>query len=544
MVLGTFASCNKGATPSNPASSDKASSQASEQVGESDKGNASDVNDANDSEDDDLADSNDDADSENSDNEDVDNNDDADVDDNNDADDNDSDDNDADNNDNADDENNNDNDVEEDVCDHEGGEDATCITESICDICDEPYGGLDSGNHEGEAVYESTETTHKLVYTCCGASSEYEDEENHTFLNGVCSVCEYECKHKNNNGSNCAVCGAFMSHNYVNGKCTECGLDKNGKTTLTEGSTIFFGSYPQKAVKDSSLVNTLNGKAGSLPTASSAKSWTSYGYNENQTMWYIDVEYSNAKYRGVYYTKARPTHLDSNTGDQQTANGYAPGSVYWFKYEPIKWTVLEVKDGSALVLSELIIDAQPYQGDVSFSSNSDRNQPSYNVSAGTPSGTAANNYEYSYIRNWLITDFFNTAFDSLQKEIVKTTLVENNDKVVGDYSNGNKFFCQDTEDKIFLLSKGEVKKYQTFNDNSERMKTVTDYAKAQGAFANASGGDWWWMRTPTYQSKDSSGNATTNKSDLAHNIKIDGSIFSSNVYLSTGGVVPAMWISI
>ena len=122
-------------------------------------------------------------------------------------------------------------------------------------------------------------------------------------------------------------------------------------------------------------------------------------------------------------------------------------------------------------------------------------------------------------------------------------MVENNDNVVGDYSNGNKFFCEDTEDKIFLLSKGEVKNtdygftyVKNETSNESRQKTATDYAIANGVYVNANNGAWWWLRTPYYDYNN------PNKDYSAHVIKVNGIINMNSVTTATGGIVPAMWI--
>ena len=393
---------------------------------------------------------------------------------------------------------------DEDTHDHEEEFPATCQTESKCLICGESFGGLDEGNHEGEEKWESTKDGHKKVYSCCGAV--VEDQTGHTFVNSKCSVCGYECNEHEADGDLCKTCKAFVAHTYSNNKCVNCGLDLR-KAEIAQGDTIYFGSYPQSAVSASFTAGT----------------WV-----EHNKAWYCDITENGVKYRGVKTSES--------------------GAVSWFKYDPIKWVVLEVKDGKALIISDLVIDAQAYQKDVTYAEGDDKyhKENSYN-----PSGTLANNYKDSTIRNWLITTFYNTAFGDLQKEVIAMTVVDNDDKVIGDYTNGNKFFCEDTEDKIFLLSKGEVKMYDSFNENGERMKKVTDYAKIQGAYSDENGGDWWWLRTPTYTSEKTYGSGnnavtikTPNKSDTAHNIKVDGSIWSTVVTTDTGGVVPAMWINI
>lgn len=144
-------------------------------------------------------------------------------------------------------------DGDEALCDHEGGEDATCVTESICEICNKPYGGVDTGNHEGNEEWDANAESHILIYGCCGA--EIEDAQPHTFSNGICSVCKYECEHTEEDSHSCSLCGAFIKHNYVNGKCADCGLTLNGKN-------VTFGIYPQAKVTSSALISTLNSKSG------------------------------------------------------------------------------------------------------------------------------------------------------------------------------------------------------------------------------------------------------------------------------------------
>jgi hypothetical protein len=127
------------------------------------------------------------------------------------------------------------------------------------------------------------------------------------------------------------------------------------------------------------------------------------------------------------------------------------------------------------------------------------------------------------------------------------TVVDNNDNTIGDYSNGNKFFCEDTEDKIFLLSKGEAKDadygftyVKDESSNDSRKKSASDYAStviiANGYSPTNSA--WWWLRTPSYVA------AKDDKSNLAQVVKTSGTYDSYVVDLTTGGVVPAMWINI
>ena len=81
--------------------------------------------------------------------------------------------------------------------------------------------------------------------------------------------------------------------------------------------------------------------------------------------------------------------------------------------------------------------------------------------------------------------------------------------------SSNPYACEDTEDKVFLLSHAEVTNsaYGFSSDQSAydtaRQKQPTDYVMAQGAYTyRNSGGDYdgnstWWLRSPYGYSSDS-----------------------------------------
>ena len=257
---------------------------------------------------------------------------------------------------------------------------------------------------------------------------------------------------------------------------------------------ITFGSYPQTEVTDATLKATLTAKAGTLPTKANAQKWTSYKYYHKYTendvakaerdfMWYIDVVEGTEKYRGVYFSAYRPTYVlrsSADTTSYQDDNGYVTGTVYWFKYEPISWTVLSenTTDGTSLILCDMILDCMEFDYD---SLNS---TPQYD-----------NNYSKSSVRKWLNATFLNTAFgaDDQAKIVAKT--VDNSVISTGHLVNPN--VCGNTEDKIFLLSYAEAVNDQYGLELSEfRIKKSTAYAKAQGVYCENDGTSSWWLRSP------------------------------------------------
>ena len=191
--------------------------------------------------------------------------------------------------------------------------------------------------------------------------------------------------------------------------------EATGKTYKV-GDIIEFGSYPQSRVTNSSLVSSLN---------SVSKKWVSYGYYSGTGDWntednggmvrgdwmkYADFTYNGTKYRAVTFSQYRPwctSYKPSSDCTYQDDNGYTPNNIYYFKYEPLKWRVLDPSTG--LVLCESIIDSQAYSNTIySYGTDPYNGHDAHWNDAGHTH--YANDYATSSIRAWLNDDFCNTAF--------------------------------------------------------------------------------------------------------------------------------------
>lgn len=216
-----------------------------------------------------------------------------------------------------------------------------------------------------------------------------------------------------------------------------------------KGDIISFGSYPQSRVTNSSTVKALN---------KNLKKWQSFDlYNTNSKgktkksdyFKYADVTYNGVKYRAIKFSSYRTVYYDFMPDypvTMQQTNGYKKNTVYWFKYEPIKWVVLDASKG--LVVSQKVLDSNE------FNNPKDKK------------------YNNSLIRSWLNSNFYNWAFTSSDRnKIVKTKLSKNQK---GSFSTYTKV----TTDNVFLLSETEVKK--GFADDFARRAESSDYAKAMG----------------------------------------------------------------
>ena len=263
--------------------------------------------------------------------------------------------------------------------------------------------------------------------------------------------------------------------------------------TEATGTVINFGSYPQSRVNDTVTINNLEGVT---------KNWKSYNYYSGTGYWddgnmtssdymlYADFLYGGEKYRAVTFSEYRPcytgyTHSD---GTYQDDNGYYTGNTYYFKYEPLKWRVLDASTG--LVICDSAIDSQPYNNYILNADGyywGDSNKKHY-----------ASNWEYSSLRKWLNEDFYNTAFSKLQQDRIQKLTRENKST----YSS--KYDSNPTSDKITLLSYDDVlNKNYGFSSSSKakdtaRQREGTDYAKCQGLSSSYRGKSWWQLRSPCY----------------------------------------------
>ncbi len=331
--------------------------------------------------------------------------------------------------------------------------------------------------------------------------------------------------------------------------CNRCGLSEDRKPVAKpytrDGDYIYFGSWPQSAVMDNSVVIALNGSyAASLPTAGNNGDWISYGYHsgsgafgaesiQSDYMWYRDVEYDGQRYRGVYFTSYRPGKANDISDAEhtyQTSNGYATGMVYWFRWEPVQWRIIQQAGGKAMLLCQLLIDAQPYHYTV-------------NNREGSGSEKYASNYAHSSIRAWLNETFYTQAFTQAQQSIIRVTTVDNSVASTVDKCHhltaSDGFECANTQDRLFLLSLNECTDSQygfgTCNGGGSlpRSKSATDYAKCQGICVTSGGSSSWWQRSPAWSNFS------------AFYVSADGYPDSSgDVVQVSNGVCPALWITL
>lgn len=171
--------------------------------------------------------------------------------------------------------------------------------------------------------------------------------------------------------------------------------------------------------------------------------------------------------------------------------------------EAIEWQVLAQEDNRLLIISKCALDTIPYN-----------NKPK------------SVTWETSTLRTWLNHDFLNTAFSSAEQEAIYTVSVSADPNPKSEVDPGNA-----TQDKVFVLSLLEVKKY--LPSDSDRVAMPTAYAVEKGAYESImSKTSWWWLRSPGEYSE----NAVYVKG--SGTVDVAGRLCTHDRY----AVRPVMWI--
>lgn len=294
-----------------------------------------------------------------------------------------------------------------------------------------------------------------------------------------------------------------------------------------------FGSYPMSEVKDASEKGKI---AAELAGFDFEKDGTSFGFfsgtgnradgnmKSGDFNFYKDVTVDGVKYRAVYIREYRPAYSNGKTSSagssdyNQFVNGYLAGQTYYFRFEPLRWRIIDVKTG--LVICENCIDSRAFNDYTGFI----KETGFYTNSA----DKAANDYETSSVREFLNNDFIDTAFTDTEKKIIKSSDIG--------FSS---------PDKAFLVSMDELDRAPGLLTNRSRRCENTDYARALGVNEQIR---VWIMRDSApgsecvYRIGNSGKTGTDSKSDAAFTgirpaMRVN---LSENIYVSEDGFIYEM----
>lgn len=284
-----------------------------------------------------------------------------------------------------------------------------------------------------------------------------------------------------------------------------------------------FGSYPIEEIINIDIINELNNLINE-------NNWIDFHYYNNGVdtpfMWHQDIIYNNEKYRGVYFNKIRILFTNeyeyTAEEEQRLFPNIKVGTVYWFKYCPIKWRILNETEDELMLISEFILDNMEF-----YHNEKDR---VINGKIIYP-----NNWEHSNIRKWLNNNFYNTAFNETEKELIKAKLLDNHNSY-NSFSSKYLREQKDTLDKVYLLSYHESLMYfkgWCLSDET-KLTTPTKYAIMNLLCTGFKPGyKDWLLRTPC-----------NNSSYMVHHVSKGGNIDKENFTYIVEGIRPVINIKV
>lgn len=297
---------------------------------------------------------------------------------------------------------------------------------------------------------------------------------------------------------------------------------------VTEWACISFGSYPQTEIirAPSEAVDEYAVQEGDyLQDPELYDRLAAADWYENETE--ID---------GIRYLRMDQDDAAASASDREGHYRWGDEKEWhYFRYDPIRWRIIGLEEGKAMLMADRLLDCQPYNTEdcpVSWEKSSLR---SWLNGLCASENTAGIDYSGR--------GFLDKAFSDDEQQAVLLTDVENSRNSRYGTDGG-----ADTEDYVFLLSNEEVFGtdiaarngfYQKNgkDDPAKRFRS-TMYAKCRGAWWSSvngyRGNSFWFMRTNGYTPQ-----SVTYICDFGY-IYQRGTISTCE----DAGILPALWISL
>lgn len=224
---------------------------------------------------------------------------------------------------------------------------------------------------------------------------------------------------------------------------------------LASGRIVRFGNYPRFLLRDESLVHRIY---EGLATGATKKEENRYLFD------------------GKVYYSVRENRFNKRTFDEERTEG----SYNFYRVEPIRWIEIYTCGKYSVLMTEEIIDARMFNLDRNAHRNGEDEQM-----------RPANDWEVSYIRRWLNSEFYYDSFSETERSFIQYAQLPNGRETgYCDYARERGA----TMDKVFLISHEEI--YHC----GKGCAHVTDFARSRGAYSSTSAtcdgfGDWW-TRSP------------------------------------------------
>ena len=188
-----------------------------------------------------------------------------------------------------------------------------------------------------------------------------------------------------------------------------------------------------------------------------------------------DIIYFGQYPSSLVVNEALKKYLDAMTPDEDVVTVYgrqfakAQGGEY-YEYEPIAWKIYEDNEDSYLVISEQILDAVVYNEIIE-----------------------STDWNTSYLREWLNSYFYDTAFSEEEKNHMRKTTVLPSYSYIYGFTTG-----EQVDDDVCVL-RGDIfydtesVSYNTKDKKDLTMSKATEYSVSKGIYTDAEGYGKWWL---------------------------------------------------
>ena len=188
-----------------------------------------------------------------------------------------------------------------------------------------------------------------------------------------------------------------------------------------------------------------------------------------------DIIYFGQYPSSLVVNEALKAYLDTITPDEDVVTAYgrrfakSQGGEY-YEYEPVAWKIYEDNEDNYLVISEQILDTVVYNETIELTV-----------------------WNTSYLREWLNSYFYDTAFSEEEKSHMRKTTV------LPSYSYIYGFTTGEQVDDDVCVFRGDIfydiasVSYNTKDMKDLTMSKATEYSISKGIYTDAEGYGKWWL---------------------------------------------------
>ena len=249
-------------------------------------------------------------------------------------------------------------------------------------------------------------------------------------------------------------------------------------------SLVRFGSYPQSEI----VAESAEDSGDSIVDRELYEMLEKAEWND-QNEW---------EWNGQRFLRVLPSDAASDAASGAAPGADGTGHVRYFAVEPLLWRALEIRDGTALLLSDAAVECEPFQVDLQDVSWENCTLRSWLNGYGAQENSSKIDYSGGE-------SFLDMAFSAEEQKAILESPVRNEKNYYfgmdsGDETNDRIFLPAESE--LFVYDSSEIHGFSRRDEVADRAKQFqpTDYALCKGVWTqpDGDGNVFWITRTTGY----------------------------------------------